>query len=72
MSTIGALGSALSGLTRATDRLGRAAARTADPATADPARDAVDRTLAVHEARANISVIKTTDELLGQLINIKA
>jgi flagellar hook protein FlgE len=67
---------AAAGLTRALGRFEASAVRTAqlaDPnAEVDYAEEAVEQISAKHEVSANLAVIRTADEMLGELLDIKA
>jgi hypothetical protein len=70
MSAI-SMSSALAGLARASTRLERAAARTAD-GTGDPVRDHVDRVLAETDTAASVKVARVEQDLVGMLLHVVA
>lgn len=69
---ISAIGSAMSGMTRATQQLDRASARIAQPEPDDLIGDRVDQLTAAHAFAANVATVRTADEMVGTLINIVA
>lgn len=67
--------SALSGLQAAASRFERSAERTAawSPASSvDPVQETVEQIGAKHAFSANLSVIRTADEMLGALLDLRA
>ena len=60
---------ALSGIERAQRQLEDSARRLNQP-DPDHAREAVEQITAVHATKANVSVVKTADELIGTLLDI--
>lgn len=70
---INAIGSAMAGMARASDRFDRAASRVAqasDPgADTDLVTDTVDQIEAKHAFAANVATIRTADEMVGTLID---
>jgi flagellar hook protein FlgE len=69
---ISSLSSAMSGMADATSRFDRASARIARPESGDVVRDRIDQIAARHELAANVSTVRTADEMIGTLINIVA
>lgn len=70
MSIDSIIGSGLSGMTRATQRVERAAGEIAQ-GSLDP-KDVVELTLGQREFEANAAVLRTADEMLGTLLDRKA
>jgi flagellar basal body rod protein FlgC len=66
---IGSIGSALAGLASAVRRFDNASARIAQPGQSDPVGDRVEQLTAQHAFEANLTTIRTADEMLGTLID---
>lgn len=56
----------------ALDRFDRASARLAQPASSDPVRDGADQITAQRSFEANLSTVRTADDMLGALLDITA
>jgi flagellar basal body rod protein FlgC len=69
---ISAISSAMSGIAGAVSSFDAAAARTARPDQADPVRDRVDELTAQHAFEANLTTIRTADEMVGTLLHVIA
>ncbi len=72
MGIHGAYDAALRGIETASDRLQRAAVKTARPDAGADIGAAADRILAKHELRAGVATIRTADDMVGTLIDIVA
>ena len=63
----------LAAIDAASDRFARAAARTARGGPdADPVQDTVTEMEAAQDVKLQTSVLRTADEMVGTLVNIKA
>lgn len=60
------------GMSSALDRFDRASARVAQSPSGDLARDRVDQVTAERTFEANLSTVRTTDDLVGVLLDITA
>jgi flagellar hook protein FlgE len=69
---ISAINSAMSGLTGAVDRFDRASSRLAQSDPPDLIGDRVEQLVDKHAFEANLSTIRTADEMLGSVIDIFA
>lgn len=70
-----ALNSAVSGLQAAASRFEASAGRTAKwtaESSVDLARETVEQVTTKHAFSANLSVIRTADQMLGALLDLKA
>lgn len=67
---IGAIGSAMTGISSAMARFDRGASKVARED--DPLRGRVDQMIAQHEVSANLATIRTADDMVGTLINTVA
>jgi hypothetical protein len=69
---ISPINSAMSGMANAVNRLGRASADIAKPEPDDLIGDRVDQITAEHDFKANLTTVRTADEMLGTVIDILA
>lgn len=60
------------GMSRALDRFDRASTRLAQSASGDVVRDRVDQIAAQRTFEANLSTVRTADDMLGALLDITA
>jgi len=66
---ISSISSAMSGMASAIGRFDRASARIAQPEPADLIADRVEQMTAKHAFAANLTTIRTADDMLGTLID---
>ena len=64
------IGSAMSGMARAIERLDGASVRIAQPGGGELVRDRVDQMMAQRSFEANLATVRTADDMLGTLIDI--
>ncbi len=72
MSINGAFDAARRGMEAASQRLERAAVKTARTDGAGDVDAVADRILAKHELRADVATIRTADDMVGTLLDIVA